>query len=405
MVVARGMKVKPTRRRFLWPFIFLLLASLLPAPAEANGPKQVGLVIDYGDGSVGTFCVEFSEDSISGREVLERAGRQLELGFGGGTVCKIDGVGCPGDNCWCNCQDPSAGCIYWIYWHLVGGGWEYSGGGAAGYQVRDGDVEGWAWGSGSIGSGGVQPPVYTIEQICQPPTPTHTPANTSTPTVTNTLSPTDTPGPTNTPEISFRADATELTAGSCTTLRWDVENVQEVYLDGQPQQGHGSKQVCPATSETHELRVVSGGGENRYQVSLTVAPAARSQEAAPTATPQPKAAPGAPAATPPAALTDTSAPPTSTPTPDLQPPASNTPTTVPPTTTPAPTSTTAISRAGPTTQAWATRRPREKAAAAPKPGFSLNSTVFLLFGIGAMAGAGLLAVVFALSWWWTKQDS
>ncbi|HFD39798.1 MAG TPA: hypothetical protein ENJ31_08165, partial [Anaerolineae bacterium] len=35
------------------------------------------------------------------------------------------------------------------------------------------------------------------------------------------------------PVVSFRADATTLSAGSCTRLRWDVENVREVYLDGQ----------------------------------------------------------------------------------------------------------------------------------------------------------------------------
>ena len=147
-----------------------LLLALSAPQAGADDYNRAGLVIDYGDGNVATFCVSFYEESITGMEVLERAGRQLVGGFGGGAVCAIDGVGCPGDDCWCECRG-SSDCTYWIYWHLVDGEWVYSGGGAAGYQVHDGDVEGWIWGGGDT-SGGAQPPVYTIEQLehlCQPP--------------------------------------------------------------------------------------------------------------------------------------------------------------------------------------------------------------------------------------------
>jgi len=267
-----------------------LLFAVSAPQAGADDYNRAGLVIDYGGGNVATFCVSFYEDSITGMDVLERAGRQLVGGFGGGAVCAIDGVGCfdPND-CWCECRNPSSGCTYWIYWHLKDGNWKYAGVGAAGYQVHDGDVEGWIWGSGST-SGGTQPPVYTMEQLehlCQPPsaptaapsdtptatdtpTSTHTPVPSNTPTATNTPVPTDIRAPTSTPHISFRADATELVVGSCTTLRWDVEDAQAVYLDGQPQQGHGSKQACPAQTQTYELRVVSAAGEFRHQVTVNV---------------------------------------------------------------------------------------------------------------------------------------
>jgi len=266
----------------------LLLAVSAPQ-AGANDYHRAGLVIDYGGGNVATFCVSFNEDSITGMDVLERAERQLVSGFGGGAICAIDGVGCPANDCWCQCRNPSSGCTYWIYWHLRGGEWVYSSLGAAAYPVHDGEVEGWVWGSGSTG-GGAQPPVYTIEQLeplCQPPSaptaaPTDTPTATGTPTSTSTPVPSHTPTatrtpvptatrtPTSTPHISFRADAAELVAGSCTTLRWDVEGVQAVYLDGQPQQGHGSRQVCPAQTQTYELRVVSAAGEFRHQVMVKV---------------------------------------------------------------------------------------------------------------------------------------
>jgi hypothetical protein len=155
------MNTKLTRRWFLFSFTFLLLIILLLTPAEADGPNRAGLVIDYGDGNAVTFCVEFEEESITGIEVLERAGREFVLGFGGGAVCAVDGVGCPGDDCWCECGNPSQGCIYWMYWHLKGGEWRYSEAGAAAYPIYDGDVEGWVWGSGST-EGGAQPPVCNI---------------------------------------------------------------------------------------------------------------------------------------------------------------------------------------------------------------------------------------------------
>ena len=124
-----------------------LLFSVSAPRTGADDYNRAGLVIDYGDGNVATFCVSFYEDSITGMDVLEQAGRQLVGGFGGGTVCAIDGVGCPGHDCWCECQG-SSDCTYWIYWHLKDGNWEYAGVGAAGYQVYNGDVEGWIWGGG-----------------------------------------------------------------------------------------------------------------------------------------------------------------------------------------------------------------------------------------------------------------
>ncbi|MFB0535761.1 MAG: hypothetical protein ACETWR_12360 [Anaerolineae bacterium] len=293
----------------LYTLAVLLLAVLLLAvsasQAGAEDYNRAGLVIDYGGGNVATFCVSFYEDSITGMDVLERAGRQLVGGFGGGAVCAIDRVGCLAPNdCWCECQR-SSDCIYWIYWHLKDGTWKYAGVGAAAYQVHDGDVEGWIWGSGST-SGGAQPPVYTMEQLgplCQPPsaptdtptatdtpTSTHTPVPSNTPTATATPTPTDTPAPTSTPDISFRADVTELVAGSCTTLRWDVQDAQEVYLDGQPQQGPGSKQVCPAQTQTYELRVVSAAGEFRHQVTVNVVQASPASIPSDMHTPLPAAA-------------------------------------------------------------------------------------------------------------------
>jgi len=394
----------------------LLLAVSAPQ-AGADDYNRAGLVIDYG-GNVATFCVSFYEDSITGMDVLERAGRQLVGGFGGGAVCAIDRVGCPANDCWCECRNPSSGCTYWIYWHLIGGKWVYSSRGAAGYQVHNGDVEGWIWGSGSS-SGGAQPPVYTMEQLeplCQPPsaptaapsdtptatdtpTSTHTPVPSNTPTATSTPVPTDTRAPTNTPDISFRADATELVAGSCTTLRWDVEDVQEVYLDGQPQQGHGSKQACPAQTQTYELRVVSAAGEFRHQVTVNVVQPSPTIIPPDTHTPLPAAAsaptdipellPEVPSPTPASLPTETlpltvTLLPTDTATPTPSPPAV---VMVAPPTAPAKKETDALSKAD------------QPAEISPTKVTILNWLLFLAaavvgtLGFGGMAFVGILAVL------------
>lgn len=89
---------------------------------------------------------------------------------------------------------------------------------------------------------------------------------------TPTVAPSLTPQPTATPQtyVDFRADATLIPAGGCTTLRWDVEGVLGVYLDGRGQPGHGALHVCTHTARTFVLHIVprTGAAFNR---SVTVA--------------------------------------------------------------------------------------------------------------------------------------
>ncbi len=74
--------------------------------------------------------------------------------------------------------------------------------------------------------------------------------------------PTATAVPTPEPEIAFWADSTVIDQGECTTLRWDVQNIQAiwVYPQGQPYQnfpvtGTGSREECPLVTTTYEMRV------------------------------------------------------------------------------------------------------------------------------------------------------
>lgn len=90
--------------------------------------------------------------------------------------------------------------------------------------------------------------------------------------------PTPTPVPPPAASISFRADQTTINAGDCTTLRWDVENIQAVWVfpQGQnfsdfPVTGQGSQQVCPEQTTTYQMRVqlVDGSVELR-SITITV---------------------------------------------------------------------------------------------------------------------------------------
>jgi LysM repeat protein len=76
--------------------------------------------------------------------------------------------------------------------------------------------------------------------------------------------PAGTPTPTN---PNLRADSTTLKAGECTTIRWDVANISQVYFEGQPTVGSSTQQVCPERSKTYTLLVVH---PDNTQVPYTV---------------------------------------------------------------------------------------------------------------------------------------
>jgi hypothetical protein len=149
-------------------------------------------------------------------------------------------------------------------------------------------VEGWGWGEGVINSSGAQPPVIPFDQICAPPaTDTPVPTNTPIPPTNTPIPPTDTPVPTAVPapDAWFRLDNNPVAVGSCTMLRWDTSNAQEVYLDDQSVDIIGSRQVCPTEPTDFELRVVGLEEEETFQLTLGVT----GSVATATHTPQPTA--------------------------------------------------------------------------------------------------------------------
>lgn len=280
--------MSPRIKHFLLLSWLLLLA--LPPRLWAQASHRAALVIRYGDGQVETRCVAFDEPSITGYDVLVRAGLDVAIDASGmgAAVCAIQGTGCPANDCFCHCQ--GAECQYWSYWHQVDGAWQYSSGGASIYPVTNGAIEGWSWGPGSV-TEAIAPPVVSFEAVCNAPAAT---ATSVPPTATLPA-----------PQVNFWVEAATVSAGICTVLHWQVDYATAVYLDGAGVEGAGARQVCPAQTQTYTLRVAHAGGELQRQVSVTVQSPPTVTLAAATATSAPPLPTSQPTRTPAAAMPTT----------------------------------------------------------------------------------------------------
>ena len=238
-------KVGRQVRLYLSPVLAIALVGgwlLSDAPHSlAQSANQVGLVVVHGDGSATTRCVEFSEPELNGVDLLQRSQLPMNLDAGsmGTAICSLDGEGCaaPQEDCFCGMNRTPP--VYWSYWHVVDGQWQYSQMGAGNTLVTPGTVEGWIWGTGKIDEA-APPPAYTFALICAPatatptttftpePTPTatvtETPTTTPTPTETATATPTDTatvtPEPTFTPTFTPWPTATATVPLPTETAPW-----------------------------------------------------------------------------------------------------------------------------------------------------------------------------------------
>lgn len=249
---------------------------------QAQTVNRAGLVVQFGDGSVQTYCIQFSSPSITGYDLLQATGNLQVIydtansGLGAG-VCKINNDGCnfPLQDCFCQCQ--GVNCVYWSYFHLgTDNQWDYSQAGASSHTLQNGNVDGWRWGTGDLTTA-PPPPVYTFDQLCSTtgtatPTPTPSPTTSGTPSVTPTR--TQTPTPTFTPgvvQVQFAANPTTLTSGQCAIVNWRVTGPwTAIYLDNALVQPEEQRQVCPAQTQTLTLRAEYAGGAETRTLSLQV---------------------------------------------------------------------------------------------------------------------------------------
>jgi hypothetical protein len=112
--------------------------------AQASYAHHAALVVEHGDAAVVTVCVSFTEDSITGDQLLARSGVQYataDYGSTGKAVCQIDSepVQYP-PGCW------TASSPYWAMFVSRGGGsWAMSSLGISSQTFRDGDAEGFRY--------------------------------------------------------------------------------------------------------------------------------------------------------------------------------------------------------------------------------------------------------------------
>ena len=146
------------------------LVALAPPSASSAGPvrpaageHRAAVIVDTGT-QVKSVCVRFTEEFLSGRQVLERAADELQPVFRtfsgtGSAVCALCGKGCPADDSCLTCGGDS----YWAYHQApAGSGYRKSPAGVSSTRVRDGGVEGWRWGTGG------PPPLESIDEVCPP---------------------------------------------------------------------------------------------------------------------------------------------------------------------------------------------------------------------------------------------
>jgi hypothetical protein len=156
------------------PALVVLALGVSPAvtgqsQACAAGVDHAALVIDTGARTT-RYCVELDAPTISGLHLIELAagayGLDYQLGFAGKAVCRLEGVGVDGGDCFDAFPD------FWAYWRGDGsGGWTWSTIGAADTTVADGDVEGWSWGSGTDAASHQRPPRTPAASVCGDPPP------------------------------------------------------------------------------------------------------------------------------------------------------------------------------------------------------------------------------------------
>ncbi len=274
------------RGRVRWVFVLgvaLLMVGLSLMAGwgtQAQTPNRAGLVIQFGDNSVQTYCVEFTSPTINGYQMLQAVSSLQVIydvtstGFGAG-VCKINNDGCTQDDCFCQCQ--SINCVYWSYFKLRSDDtWEYSNVGASSRVLENGSVDGWRWGAGSTSSA-PPPPAFTFAQLCSTtgtatPTPTPTATTSGTPSVTPTR--TQTPTPTFTPgvlQVEFAANPTTLVTNQCTIITWRVTGPwTAVFFDNAIVQPEEQRRICPGQTQTLTLRAEYAGGVETRTLTVQV---------------------------------------------------------------------------------------------------------------------------------------
>lgn len=268
-----------------------LALALLLATSVARAEGEAGLVVDFGNGEVITYCVPFEGSDISGAQMMDQVG--LNVNQFSGLVCAIDGTGCEHsgtfDSCTCECKVGSGSCTYWSFFNQrYGGSWVYAANGLHSARSKDGDLQAWKWGPG--GPSSAPPPgAISFEQVCghaprggesEPPTATLAPPTATQPPPT--LAPTNPPAtsepPTNAPATSAPGSTPRVTIAAAASAAASPTAAASAAASGTAP-GTTSPTGSPTANGTSETATASAAGSpgaspspGRTTISPSVAP-------------------------------------------------------------------------------------------------------------------------------------
>ncbi len=163
-----------------------------PTCVSTPGQVTVAVVIDDGRNAPTIDCLAVGAGTTGVQLMNIRAQRlgKPALRFDlSGLLCAIDGYPAPPA-----CGAPAGGGAYeyWSYWGLVNGSWRYATTGPASREVRDGDIEGWHFITGT-GTGADNAPRVAPSSITFGPAPVPTTTRPTTTRPGSTTSPTAAP--------------------------------------------------------------------------------------------------------------------------------------------------------------------------------------------------------------------
>jgi hypothetical protein len=139
----KSVKNTQSLRRTVAALLALTILALVPASTvHGQSTGTVAQLVESPSGELMPFCrdLETPADNVT---ALKATGLDLTIkdyGFGL-TVCAIEGLGCPEENCFCECPLPE--CTQWTFfrWNTAQGAWETT----DDTTVKAGDVVAWLW--------------------------------------------------------------------------------------------------------------------------------------------------------------------------------------------------------------------------------------------------------------------
>lgn len=123
-----------------WKKGMALAGNILPQPTVPITTGLAALVVQFDADRYIVRVVPLYGASSTGWQALQMAG--LTPVAQGGFVCRLGGVGCSAENCFCDKAN------FWGYWHHDGKAWATASTGAGDHTLSDRAIEGWRWGTG-----------------------------------------------------------------------------------------------------------------------------------------------------------------------------------------------------------------------------------------------------------------